>query len=380
MTRDDLKAALADPQIAAFLHVIREGESNQNDDAYTLINGGTHFSSFADHPYAHQAAPPGKAAGAYQFIPHTWDGLVARYGFTNFSPQCQDEGAVGLILEHYAGDAIKAGNIAQACQILASTWVSLPALGTTKAERTFVKFGGTLPVTQEQGATVADSTTAPSSSGADTLSSIANVASGIAPFLGPWGVLAGAAIKAFSPLLQEKLQKTLEKHTDTPEVAQTVAGNVIQAIQDATGKSDPVEAVVAVRNDPAAAQQAEQTVNSKLDELAPLLDKIEAGQKQAVDLSTASADAASARSGTPDLRPMLARNIWVAVMILAILLGAAIVAEIILKDDHKPESDLMVSFTGMVTYLLARLGDVYGWGFGGVQKNEAGAAVQEAIK
>ena len=117
-----------------------------------------------------------------------------------------------------------------------------------------------------------------------------------------------------------------------------------------------------------------------LDKLMPVLDKLAEYDKQTAELTTVSQDAASARADTGDLRPMLARNIWIAIMALAILLGAAIVAEIVLKDDHKPESDLMVSFTGMVTYLLARLGDVYGWGFGGVQKNEAGTIVRETLQ
>lgn len=210
-------------------------------------------------------------------------------------------------------------------------------------------------------------------------STISNVAATALPLLGPWGILAGGLIKAFSPLFQEKLAKEIGRHTDSPETAQQIAQNVIQVAQDVTGKDDPVQAVAAVQNDPAIAKQVEDTFSAKLSALQPFLDKIEEGQKQAAELTTASEDAASARAGTADLRPMLARNIWAAVMILAILLGAAIVAEIILKDDHKPESDLMVSFTGMVTYLLARLGDVYGWGFGGVQKNAVDTTVQNAI-
>src|SRR5271157_5722303 len=102
MTRDDLRSALTNVNISAFLHVIRHGESNQTDSAYTLISGDGHFSDFTRHPFAGQSAPPGRAAGAYQFIPHTWQALASSYGFSGFTPQEQDEGAVALILEHGA--------------------------------------------------------------------------------------------------------------------------------------------------------------------------------------------------------------------------------------------------------------------------------------
>lgn len=145
MTRSDLQAALQNANVIAFLRVIRAGESNQNDDAYTLINGGGHFVDTSKHPYAGQSAPPGKAAGAYQFIPHTWAALAAEYGFTGFTPAEQDEGAVALIAEHGALDSVKAGYVAEACSLLKTTWVSLPPHSVANAENVFMQWGGTLP-------------------------------------------------------------------------------------------------------------------------------------------------------------------------------------------------------------------------------------------
>ena len=262
LTRDDLKAALADPQIAAFLHVIREGESNQNDDAYTLINGGSHFDSFADHPFAHQSAPPGKAAGAYQFIPHTWDGLVQRYGFTNFSPQCQDEGATALILEHYAQSAIDSGQIAQACQILGKTWVSLPALGTARAERAFVKFGGTLPVLEP--GTVTQPTAAPAVPwGTSTM-----------PFLALLPLIA-----QFIPQIMTLIKPNSVSTAKDAQVAGTILNTVVQAagIVAPDGTPAPVNATTVAQAadkmaaDPALAKSVQTAVVTHPDVL-PLLE------------------------------------------------------------------------------------------------------------
>jgi len=134
-TRIYLQSLLTDPNVAAWLHVIREGESNQNNDAYTLLNGGGHFDSFADPPYAGQSAPPGLAAGAYQYIPHTWQRLVAQYGFPDFSPPCQDEGAVALTLGRGAIADVQAGNIAAALQKCRDEWTSFQTIGPARACR-----------------------------------------------------------------------------------------------------------------------------------------------------------------------------------------------------------------------------------------------------
>lgn len=377
MTRDDLRTALGDPQIAAFLHVIREGESNQNDDAYTLINGGGHFTSFADHPFAHQSAPPGKAAGAYQFIPHTWDGLVSRYGFTNFSPQCQDEGAVALILEHYAGDAIKAGQIAEACQILGSTWTSLPGLGTARAERTFVKFGGTLPVTQpqDQGTTMADQTDSSPLQGTTAATAIPDIIAGVAPLLGPWGVVVGGLVKAFSPLFQEKLAKEIGKHTDSPDTAQQIAASVVQVAQDVTGKDDPVQATAAVQNDPQMAAKVEETLTDRLAAIAPYVDKLGELDKARWAAEQSGRDAAAARAQHErwDMTPVVVWFAAVTTTLLVLGLVGAIIYQGITKDSINAA---LLSLTGPLAMAAIQCWrDIFAYRFDGSKASEAQNAI-----
>jgi muramidase (phage lysozyme) len=66
------------------------------------------------------------AAGAYQIIHPTWEGLVTQYGFPDFEPPSQDCMAVALIAEKGALDMIIAGDLAGAVAACASIWASLP--------------------------------------------------------------------------------------------------------------------------------------------------------------------------------------------------------------------------------------------------------------
>lgn len=153
MTRDDLLEALQSNNCQAFLRVIREGETSQLTDAYQTIYGGSRFESFADHP--RQKITAGRwtstAAGAFQFLARTWDSLVKQYHFPDFSPQCQDEGAVALIAGRKALDDVLSGRIAQAIEKCNREWASLPGSPYGQPTRTlaqaldtYQKFGGTL--------------------------------------------------------------------------------------------------------------------------------------------------------------------------------------------------------------------------------------------
>lgn len=140
-TADEIRRALAHPNARAFLRVIREGESNQSDDAYSLTNGGGRFSSFAAHPFAGMRAPPGRASGAYQFIPSTWADVARRYPdeCADFSPAAQDFGAVVKLADRGALGDVLAGRFDAAVAKLRQEWTSLPGAAENSGRYTLAK-------------------------------------------------------------------------------------------------------------------------------------------------------------------------------------------------------------------------------------------------
>ena len=149
MNRADLRAALSHPNVAAFLRVIRNGESSQEESAYRLENGGRILPECpVEHPSKGLKSPPGRAFGAYQFLASTWAGLVRQYGFESMSPQCQDEAAIALCMERRAVEPIIAGDLDDAFRRLnspTSMWTSLPGGSepnrlTSAAYRTFTEW------------------------------------------------------------------------------------------------------------------------------------------------------------------------------------------------------------------------------------------------
>lgn len=143
---DRCTAALGNANVRAFLRVIREGESSQDDSAYTVLNGGGHFRAPPwRHPYhGVPTTQGGRAAGAYQFLGTTWARVAERLGLgDDFSPASQDAGAVYLIEGRGALPAVMEGNLVLACSQLADEWISLPALKYDRVLHTFLGFGGT---------------------------------------------------------------------------------------------------------------------------------------------------------------------------------------------------------------------------------------------
>lgn len=119
---------LSNPNVRAFLLVIRLGEGTLGDDGYRTIYGGSHFDSFADHPRT--VVKAGKwsssAAGAYQFLSKTWDALVSQHNLRDFTPASQDLGALYLIEGRKALQDVLNGDISQAITKCNREWASLP--------------------------------------------------------------------------------------------------------------------------------------------------------------------------------------------------------------------------------------------------------------
>lgn len=134
ITRDYLRAALQNQNVKALLRVIREGETDQTDNAYRKLVGdgpGVYsITDLSDHPRRvvriDRLNLMSSAAGAYQFLTRTWDELVTKYGFEDFGPQCQDEAAVALFVRRKALDAAIGGALALWLDKCSYEWASLP--------------------------------------------------------------------------------------------------------------------------------------------------------------------------------------------------------------------------------------------------------------
>jgi len=129
---DKLRAALADRNVRAFLHVIRAGEGTSDEDGYRRHFGGELFTDFSAHPKrAITKLLGGKpitstAAGAYQFLSSTWSECQAALHLPDFSPDSQDLAAVFLIARRKGLEHVLAGRLEQAIAACANEWASLP--------------------------------------------------------------------------------------------------------------------------------------------------------------------------------------------------------------------------------------------------------------
>ena len=123
-----LAGYLDDLNVRAFLAALRLGEGTKGPDGYRTMFTGRLFDSFHDHPRQvnHANGIDSTAAGAYQFLSKTWDGLVKQYGFDDFSPANQDLACIALIHGRGALDDVVNGRIEQAVAKCNKEWASLP--------------------------------------------------------------------------------------------------------------------------------------------------------------------------------------------------------------------------------------------------------------
>ena len=162
MDRTRLAVALSHANVGAFLRVIREGESSQDQSAYTMRWGGlgkpvAYFSDLAKHPRIFESTTGGRvssAAGAYQITATTYDSIAPQLGVSDFSPPSQDILAVGLIDRRGALGDVMAGRIESAIAKCRTEWTSLPGAAENKrvtlarALAVYAQYGGALGAAQ----------------------------------------------------------------------------------------------------------------------------------------------------------------------------------------------------------------------------------------
>lgn len=126
-------ANLDNQNVQAFLWMLRVSEGTASAEGYRMLVGGDLFDSFADHPRILVDLPnlgiKSSAAGAYQILRRTWDGVQRKLGLPDFSPASQDLAAVELIRQRGALEDVKAGRFAVAVNKCKREWASLPGAG-----------------------------------------------------------------------------------------------------------------------------------------------------------------------------------------------------------------------------------------------------------
>ena len=131
-----LENYLEDKNVQAFLALIRDTEGTaKGADPYRVYGGSPKNQikdlSKPDFKRWGFTQTDGKkntssASGAYQFLERTWNGLAKEYGLTDFSPRSQDLGAIALLKQSGALDAIVKGDFDTAVKKANRTWASLP--------------------------------------------------------------------------------------------------------------------------------------------------------------------------------------------------------------------------------------------------------------
>ena len=113
--------------------VIRFAEGTTGNAGYTTMFGGGQFTDLSKHPnhLVHTNRYSSAAAGAYQFMPATWDRAAKALGLKDFSPASQEAAGRWLVQQRDVDpDAIyeTKEQFAQAIDRLAPEWAGLPNL------------------------------------------------------------------------------------------------------------------------------------------------------------------------------------------------------------------------------------------------------------
>lgn len=151
---DNFRSAATSTNVAAWLRVLRQGESNQDESANTLLYGGGHFEGFDDHPRIHFALADGNyttAAGPWQETATTWDDFCGHFGKMPFTPENQALCAIWLTDRAGALDDVLAGRLHEAIARCTRVWTSL-ALPKRQVEAPaiFEAYGGKFEAPQAQ--------------------------------------------------------------------------------------------------------------------------------------------------------------------------------------------------------------------------------------
>jgi muramidase (phage lysozyme) len=118
-------------QERALLDTIRYAEGTWRPDGYQVMFGGGKTPSLERHPnrVIRTSGYSSAAAGAYQFLPGTWDEVQQELGLKDFGPRSQDLAALKLVERRGARGLINTeGFTPDVAAKLAPEWASFPTM------------------------------------------------------------------------------------------------------------------------------------------------------------------------------------------------------------------------------------------------------------
>jgi muramidase (phage lysozyme) len=148
----DYEGLRQDPRVRSFLDILSRGEGTygRGDNGYNIAFGGAPTVGYDKHPkklYDFTQTDGVKnqtsAAGRYQIIAKTAQGLEKQLGTTDFSPATQDKMAIELIRQNGALDNILTGDYEGAINKLGGVWASLPSSPYAQPRRSMEELLGT---------------------------------------------------------------------------------------------------------------------------------------------------------------------------------------------------------------------------------------------
>lgn len=404
--------------VKAMLRVIREGESNQLDEGpHSGYRARYHPErrvfyegplKGAGHPRIFELLPDGSgrrssAFGAYQFTATTWDYVGTKYNLADdISEWSQDCHALALIYDVGALDDVLAGRFLEAVQKCGQHWASLPDSrlidGGSKvkwmtAEQVWKAHGGGVPhivaespLDRTTPAPVEDRSTQARPEDVERINATETPPEEerMAPafFLVP---LLQSLFEAFTPLLRAKVTKAIDKQVGDPAMSSQVVDRLMAIVQNAAGtvtqaspgvaasvatvpEPDPVVAIATVKQDQRLLDQVEAEVTSYLDQIAPMLDRLEKYDQQAWAASEASMDSAAERSKGVSNDDWMARALVIGILgasgLLVLFVGGVAIAQIATLTTRTPTTEVWAAITGIIGTVLGILGTVFAYRFG----------------
>lgn len=332
--------AAHNPNVIAFLRVIRAGETSQDDDAYRMLYGGELIADLSDHPRKRITKKLGgksitsTAAGAYQFLSRTWDECKKALEITDFSPRSQDIAAVYLINRRGALDDVIMGRFESALRKCAHEWASLPGSPygqptktITQARAVYEQYGGEYETSYGYN----QSTETPM----------------------PIPAFIAAALPALIEAAP-KLGRIFSSGSETSERNVQAAEMVLDIAKQAVGASNEQALVETIKTDPTAAQTVRDAIDANWWRIDEVGGGIEAARKANISQSS--------------IEPRRNMALWVTIMLLPLIYMTVIA--VLFTGDWTSETKAMVVAAVISGVLSAITGYWLGTSFSSAKKDD----------